>query len=245
MSYSYYQCANNPLIKRVETSDMFQSPFLPLQGTATHPFLYYNPPQHGFNQLLNSGNSMAYMHRRAHGGSNSTTSSPVSTISNEESLDTSTRYEQTYNTLPMCHNTFRSLNFPEVRRLPFKNNSQLCQRSVSQPALADQPIDLTKPKSTRGSHLANLLSRKRKDGFENKSCDQSNPLNLSKRLCTASSTRHHIDSKRQLDAVIDMHDAIDSPVELVQLYESTQTTLQISEYLNQVGISFYATSVLI
>merc|ERR1719494_602407 len=97
--------------------------------------------------------------------------------------------------------------------------SPACSEAGSS-AAADCPLDLSKPKQSsnkvkRNSHLENLLSRNRRKRSSPPSVQTDGelmPLNLSKRLCA-----DPVKAAHEMSAVIDLHDAVDNPVELVTL----------------------------
>lgn len=203
------------------------TPFIPPD------FLYHMPRPALAQPTLSSNPKQLLDQNKNYRTSGSTTSSPISTISTEESH------------MPDCSATVISDNFDR-----YSSHSMLspaCTGGTVSPACseagssaaADCPLDLSKPKQSsnkgkRNSHLENLLSRNRRKRSSPPSVQTDGelmPLNLSKRLCADPLKAAH-----GMSAVIDLHDAVDNPVELVTLAAvcRKQVSTQISSYLDQV-----------
>ena len=204
-----------------------------------------------------------YNHSRKSG---STTSSPISTVSTEESHHlTASAAASVDNAAALAAASAAAINDSFDRYSLQSLLSPAATGGTISPAFSDTgssttdlPLDLTKPKSSstsakgqqRNSHLENLLRRNRRkrsspsppqwqqtESLGGGSGGDMMPLNLSKRLCPAAESVS--EPAAATDAtVIDLHDAVANPVELVTLAAvcKNNVSAKMSSYLDKVSI---------
>ena len=204
-----------------------------------------------------------YNHSRKSG---STTSSPISTVSTEESHHlTASAAASVDNAAALAAASAAAINDSFDRYSSQSLLSPAATGGTISPAFSetgssttDFPLDLTKPKSSstsakgqqRNSHLENLLRRNRRkrsspsppqwqqtESLGGGSGGDMMPLNLSKRLCSAAESVS--EPAAATDAtVIDLHDAVDNPVQLVTLAAvcKNNVSAKMSSYLDKVSI---------
>ena len=227
----HYPRFQSPWIQQMDSRELFPHGLLP--PSSAQQLLYHNLQLQGLQQTI--GRYMTCQTRPTKTSrtfTNSATSSPLSTLSCEESLDV-------VNTASASGHEaaeFRTLS-PATPQADHH-----CHQLLPSTQMFDIPMDLSKPKShsninkcgstTSHSRLATLLTRKRSSG----SCshqEQSKPLNLSKKLCLSSRP----ESPSESCNAIDMKDAVDNPVQLVKLINQTRVAEQVTKFLNQVSVS--------
>lgn len=156
--------------------------------------------------------------------------------------------------LPISANLDVAQGTSNVLSKRYEDNDRLTISATAYPTSlhlshsTDVPIDLSQPKpsnssrehNSNSSRLMTLLSRKRnRDASSGKTDidvhEQTRPLNLSKRACPTNSIIHLTNQPAHQSYVVDMKDAIDNPVQLVQLLNVFEVTGKVKGYINHVS----------